>query len=144
MHATIAHAMCTCTGAGVLAPLLWFAAILACIGAGLVAISHGVEAQHVDAGRAVDGEMQIVSGDPSIVFRKASSQSDSVHVHVVTLIGLLRPEPRVCTDATFICDASVRLSAQPRKEETARSSILSCPLIRLPYHLVRSPLVWAL
>ena len=107
MHATIAHAMCTCTGASGLAPLLWFAAILACIGAGLVAISHGVEAQHVDAGRAVDGEVQIVSGHPSIVFRKASSQSDSVHVHVVTLIGLLWPEPRVCTDVTFMLDASV-------------------------------------
>ena len=107
MHATVAHAMCTCTGASGSAPLLWFAAILACIGAGLVAISHGVEAQHVDAGRAVDGEMQIMSGHPAIVFRETSSQRDSVHVHVVTLIGLLWPEPRVCTDAAFICDASV-------------------------------------
>ena len=31
MHATIAHAMCTCTGASGSAPLLWFAAILACV-----------------------------------------------------------------------------------------------------------------
>ena len=111
MLATIAHAMCTCTGASGSAPLLWFAAILACIGAGLVAISHGVEAQHVDAGRAVDGEVQIVSGHPSIVFRKASSQSDSVHVHVVTLIGLLWPwekEPEAPDNHDVLASACFR------------------------------------
>ena len=109
--------MCAYTGANGLAPLLWFAAILACIGAGLVAISHGVEAQHVNAGSAVDGEVQIVSGHPSIVFRKASSQSDAVHVHVVTLIGLLWPwekEPEAPDNHDVLARACFRAASLAR------------------------------
>ena len=93
------------------------AAIFCCIRPRLVAISHGVKAQHVDAGCAVHGEVQIVSGHPTVVFWVPPLEGSPVTIRVVTLIRLTwkwEKEPKAPNSNHILARACLRIASLAR------------------------------
>ena len=93
------------------------AAIFCCVRPRLVAISHGVKAQHVDAGCAVHGEVQIVSGHPTVVFWVPPLEGSPVTIRVVTLIRLTwkwEKEPKAPNSNHILARACLRIASLAR------------------------------